>query len=100
MSTLACDNQTNDGVYIYTKGSPEQMLKMAVFDPKYVPSNYQEILRKYASMGFRVLAVGHRKVISKDELGGAVMNQTSKAIQILSKFGRLDLEKNLIFDGF
>ena len=67
MSTISDDNITNDGVYVYTKGSPEQMLKMSVFDPKSVPSNYNDVLRKYASMGFRVLAIGHKKILKKEQ---------------------------------
>lgn len=76
------------------------MLKMQVFDPKTVPSNYNDMLRKYASMGFRVLAVGHRKVVSKEEIGGDLMSNNPKIIQILNKFSRLELESNLVFDGF
>ena len=69
MSTVAWDNKTNDGVYVYTKGSPEKMIKMKIFDSKTVPNDYELILRKYASMGFRVLAVGHRQVLKETDCG-------------------------------
>lgn len=51
-------------------------------------------------MGFRVLGVGHRKVIPKEQLGTSVLASTSKAIQILAQYDRKDFESNLIFDGF
>jgi magnesium-transporting ATPase (P-type) len=31
-----------------------------IFDNKTVPINYNKILNKYTSQGYRVLAIGHR----------------------------------------
>ena len=47
-------------IYVYTKGSPEVMLR--IMDEKSVPANYREVLKKYASSGFRILAIAHRKI--------------------------------------
>ena len=46
--------------YVYTKGSPEAMLK--IMNEKSVPANYKEVLKEYASSGFRILAIAHRKI--------------------------------------
>lgn len=80
MSTIAKSN-INDDYYIYTKGSPETMAK--IFDPFTVPINYEEILKEYASSGFRILAIGSRK-IDKSDLHRE----------------RSFLENDLQFDGF
>lgn len=36
------------------------MLK--IMNDKSVPMNYKAILKEYASSGFRILAIGHRKI--------------------------------------
>ena len=63
MSTVAKSN-LDDEYYIYTKGSPEAMAK--IFDPSTVPFNYDEILKQYASSGFRILAIGSRRIDKGD----------------------------------
>jgi len=58
MSVLAKDKKGQ--TYVYTKGSPEVMLK--IMNEKSVPANYKEVLKEYASSGFRILAIAHRKI--------------------------------------
>ncbi len=60
MSTIAKSNVTGQNYHIYTKGSPESMLK--IFKPSTVPKDYEETLKEYASRGFRVLAIGSRMI--------------------------------------
>lgn len=78
-SSVSSSSQEKDKLFLYCKGSPEAMLKIFLEDT--VPKNYDEILREYTSQGYRVLAIGHRKVDNP-------------------KLGRLELEKDLVFDGF
>ena len=81
MSTLARTTATEDDYYLYIKGSPEIMTN--IYDPSTVPKNYHQMLKKYTCMGFRVLAIGHRLVKEKEV-----------------KLERLELEKDIVFDGF
>ena len=81
MSTIAKSNITGEDCFIYTKGSPEAMLK--IFRPESVPKDYEETLKEYASHGFRVLAIGSRR-IKEEEF----------------KAERLEVERDLEFNGF
>ena len=56
---------------------------LQIMDASTVPENYHEMLREYASKGFRVLAIASKKI-----------KQDVKNLQ------RSDVEKNLHFDGF
>lgn len=58
MSVIAKNKK--DQIYVYTKGSPQIMVK--IMNDKSVPTNYKAILKEYASSGFRILAIGHRKI--------------------------------------
>ena len=59
MSTIA-RGSLDDDVFIYTKGSPEAML--SIFHRSSVPENYHQMLKYYASQGFRILAIGSRRL--------------------------------------
>jgi cation-transporting ATPase 13A3/4/5 len=49
-----------------------------------VPNNYNNILREYASHGFRVLAIGSKSVSEAE----------------IKEWGREQMEENLVFNGF
>lgn len=54
-----------EGSQVLAKGSPEMML--TIMKKSSIPKNYNEILKEYASHGFRVLAIAS-KPITDDEL--------------------------------
>lgn len=56
---------------------------LQIMDQSSVPDNYKDILKEYASKGFRVLAIASKAI--KDDV---------KTVQ------RIDAEKGLQFDGF
>ena len=58
MSTIAKSSIIGEGLFIYTKGSPEHMHD--IFNKKTIPKNYFNTLKKYTCMGFRILAIGHK----------------------------------------
>ena len=62
MSAIGTSSVTGADFSIYTKGSPEMMID--IFKKQTVPSNYADKLKEYASQGFRVLAIGSRKIDS------------------------------------
>ena len=53
---------TSESYQVFAKGSPEMMLN--IMRNSSVPKNYNEMLKEYASHGFRVLSVAS-KVISE-----------------------------------
>ena len=53
-------DSTDSAYYLYTKGSPESIYKICT--PATLPRNYDETLKQYASSGFRVLGIAHRKL--------------------------------------
>eukprot|EP01027_Heterolobosea_sp_BB2_P018893 GEZU01026547.1.p1 GENE.GEZU01026547.1~~GEZU01026547.1.p1 ORF type:complete len:1107 (+),score=113.23 GEZU01026547.1:410-3322(+) len=72
------------GLTLYTKGSPEKIKHLAL--PNTIPSDYDEILYRYAHEGYRVLACAYRPIdISSGQ------NFSPK---------RKDIERDLIFLGF
>jgi cation-transporting ATPase 13A2 len=81
MSAIGKTNHSGNDFHLYIKGSPEHMLD--IFKSETVPNDYNQILKEYTSQGFRVLAIGCRKV---DE----------KALNL----SRLELEKDITFEGF
>lgn len=81
MSAIGKSSTTGEDFYLYIKGSPEMMLE--IFKKSTIPTNYGEVLKQYASQGFRVLAIGSKKV-DKNALNSA----------------RLELEKEINFEGF
>ena len=63
MSVISYNTLLGNGNYCFCKGSPEIMLQ--IMDKSTIPTNYHEVLKEYASSGFRVLAIASKK-ISKD----------------------------------
>lgn len=59
MSVVAKSSLT-EGYHVYAKGSPEMML--TIMKKNSIPKNYNEILKEYASHGFRVLAIASKPV--------------------------------------
>lgn len=51
---------SNQDLYVFTKGSPEVMLSIMRKDS--VPKDYNEQLKRYAASGFRILAIGSKKI--------------------------------------
>ena len=37
-------------------------MMVKIMNEKSVPVNYKEVLKEYASSGFRILAIAHRKI--------------------------------------
>lgn len=64
MSVVA-KSSFSEGLHVYAKGSPEMML--TIMKKTSIPKNYNEILKEYASHGFRVLAIAS-KAVSEDNL--------------------------------
>ena len=65
MSVVA-KSSLNEHYQVYAKGSPEMMLN--VMRKSSVPKNYNDILKEYASHGFRVLAVANKNVTEEQML--------------------------------
>lgn len=63
MSVIASNSMAGGATFSYCKGSPEIMLQ--IMNKSTIPDNYHQILKEYASRGFRVLAVASKK-ITKD----------------------------------
>lgn len=74
--------KSSKGCGVYAKGSPEIMT--TIMQASSIPKNYSEILKQYASHGFRVLAIGSKQISE-----GEIKNIT-----------RATAEKDLIFNGF
>lgn len=55
-----CRNSITKGHEVYTKGSPEMLA--TIMRRETIPPNYNEILRQYASHGFRVLAIASKPI--------------------------------------
>jgi hypothetical protein len=74
MSVLCTDLSTDDN-WAYVKGSPEMMETLCV--PESIPSNYRTILSYFAHQGYRVIAIGQKRMddiprIDKSVLRGIV----------------------------
>ena len=70
--------------FLYIKGSPEKMKELS--DPKTVPANFDAILDDYTQRGYRVIALGYKKV-----------DLTTQQIQTTT---RDQVESNITFLGF
>ena len=79
---MVAKTSTNDKYQVFAKGSPEMMLN--IMRNSSVPKNYNEMLKEYASHGFRVLSIAS-KTITEEQM----KNQ-----------GREDIERELYFNGF
>lgn len=82
MSVIASSTSNQSSAFVYSKGAPETMLKIMKGDG--IPGNYKEILEKYTSCGFRVLAVASKEI----KLGE------------IENISRENAEKDLDFNGF
>lgn len=58
--SAVCRNSITKGHEVYTKGSPEMLA--TIMRRETIPPNYNEILRQYASHGFRVLAIASKSI--------------------------------------
>ena len=81
MSVVA-KTSTSDKYQVFAKGSPEMMLN--IMRNSSVPKNYNEMLKEYASHGFRVLSIAS-KTITEEQMKSQ---------------GREDVERELYFNGF
>jgi cation-transporting P-type ATPase 13A2 len=59
MSVVAKSSMT-EGWQVLTKGSPEIMA--TIMKKNSMPKNYNEVLKEYASHGFRVLAIASKSI--------------------------------------
>lgn len=64
MSVLASSTNKPNSAFIYCKGAPETMLK--IMKPDGIPADYHQVLKKYTSCGFRVLAVANKPIDPKN----------------------------------
>lgn len=71
---------------VYTKGAPEKILSLC--NPDTIPNNFFNILNKYTTRGYRVIAVAQKKLLKK-----------IKWIE-MERMKRSDVECNLNFIGF
>lgn len=71
---------------VFSKGAPEKIHSLC--QPKTIPKDFYEILYKYTSRGYRVIALAHKKLSSKIKWMDA------------ERMKRHEIETNLIFDGF
>eukprot|EP00331_Platyophrya_macrostoma_P003123 CAMPEP_0176412314 /NCGR_PEP_ID=MMETSP0127-20121128/4078_1 /TAXON_ID=938130 /ORGANISM="Platyophrya macrostoma, Strain WH" /LENGTH=694 /DNA_ID=CAMNT_0017791977 /DNA_START=89 /DNA_END=2173 /DNA_ORIENTATION=+ len=85
MSTLISyfENEVQRGYRAVVKGAPETM--QLLYRPSTVPKDYEKVYRQYAKTGYRILALGYKKV--SEEVS-------------LSDLTREDLESDLEFAGF
>ena len=60
MSVIASSTVEPKTAYIYCKGSPEALIK--IMRPEGIPNDYFDVLKKYTSCGFRVLAVASKPI--------------------------------------
>jgi cation-transporting P-type ATPase 13A2 len=80
--SVICRNSVTKGCEVYCKGSPEIMT--TIMQKQFIPPNYNEILKQYASHGFRVLSIAS-KVVSEGDM---------------HKLSRGEAESELVFNGF
>ena len=71
---------------IYCKGSPEKILRLCKEET--VPADYSQVLDRYASHGFRIIAIASRHIPVN-------MAKTAK----INKMERADIESDLTFLG-
>jgi P-type ATPase of unknown pump specificity (type V) len=85
MTVLAQCIRSGD-LYALSKGAPETL--KSFFDPSTIPISYDDVSMYHMSKGQRVLAMGQRKLGSKD------------SVEMWKKRGRRVVESNLTFVGF
>jgi len=58
--SVVCKSNSTGKCNVLAKGSPEMML--TIMRPDSIPRNYNEVLKEYASTGFRVLAIASKPI--------------------------------------
>jgi cation-transporting ATPase 13A2 len=58
--SVVIKNSNENQFFSYCKGSPEVM--HGLFEKSSVPTNYNKVLKSYSSKGYRILAIGSKKV--------------------------------------
>jgi len=94
-------NNCLDNTYrFYIKGAPEKIKEFC--NPKYIPKNFNEILKKHTENGFRVLACATKPLKEADILREfKIMNEDFDAkSKEITRILRSKFENNLIFLGF
>lgn len=71
---------------VFAKGAPEKIHSLC--QPKSIPTDFYEVLHKYTSRGYRVIALAHKKLSSKIKW------------MDVERMKRHEVETDLIFDGF
>lgn len=71
---------------VFAKGAPEKVHSLC--KTKSIPTNFYQVLYKYTSRGYRVIALAHKKLPSK-------IKWTD-----IERMKRSEIEMDLIFDGF
>lgn len=71
---------------VFSKGAPEKIASLC--KPDTIPANFYQLLNKYTSRGYRVIALAHKKLSSKIKWMDA------------ERMKRTEIETDLIFDGF
>ena len=84
--TVIAQNLGSEDLWALSKGAPETLKDF--LDPSTVPNSYDTVSKYHMSKGQRVLAMGYRKLGSKDSASS------------WKKRGRLAVEFKLVFAGF
>lgn len=71
---------------VFTKGAPEKILSLC--NPNSIPNDYYNLLNKYTSCGYRVIALAHKNLSKK-------IKWTT-----IERMKRDEIETDLIFVGF
>lgn len=71
---------------VFVKGAPEKIHSLC--QPKTIPKDFYDVLYRYTSRGYRVIALAHKKLSSK-----------IKWMEV-ERMKRFEIETDLIFDGF
>lgn len=74
--------QGSEYLNVYAKGSPEMMA--TIMDKSTIPLNYSQMLKEYTSNGYRVLAIGSKRLETME----------------YKSITREQAEEGLSFDGF
>lgn len=64
MTSVVENLNTNEKIVV-SKGAPEIMKNL--YSQETIPDNYDEILKQLGEQGFRILALGHKKIESINE---------------------------------
>ncbi|KAM3142599.1 hypothetical protein pb186bvf_005258 [Paramecium bursaria] len=51
-----------DKLFLYCKGSPEEIMKICIK----IPPNYDSVLKRYSSRGYRVIACAYREIMKEE----------------------------------